>query len=131
MSRRIEGKVFVGCPPSPLPSPSGGEWKSFQFHIHNFATLRTTTNHYIASPKFTCNGHQWQLRLYPGGESDATEGNVSAFLCHLSEGSITTSFEIKILLSLEMLRRPLHSKRKNSTSSMTGAGPISSLAPTS
>jgi hypothetical protein len=97
MSRRIEGKVFVGGPPPPSSSPSGEEWTSFQFHIHKFATLRTTKYHYIASPEFTCNAHQWWLVVYPGGESDETEGNVSAFLCHLSEGSITTSFEIKIL----------------------------------
>ncbi|KAL7427152.1 hypothetical protein ACHAXM_000758 [Skeletonema potamos] len=86
MSRRIEGKVSVGCPP-----------QSFRFHYHNFATLDTTEDHYIASPEFTCNGHQWLLGLYPGGHSDETEGYVSAFLCHLSEGSITTGFEIKIL----------------------------------
>jgi speckle-type POZ protein len=97
MSRRIEGKVSVGFPPPPSASPSGEEWKSFQFHIHNFATLITTKNHYIASPEFTCNGRQWQLRLYPGGESYATEGNVSAYLEYLSEGSITIRFEIKIL----------------------------------
>jgi hypothetical protein len=81
---RIEGKVSVG-------------WKSFQFLFHNFAALDTTEDHYIASPEFTCNGHQWELRLYPGGESDATEGYVSAHLCHLSEGSITAAFKIRIL----------------------------------
>ena len=81
---RIEGKVSVG-------------WKSFQFLFHNFAALDTTEDHYIASPEFTCNGHQWELRLYPGGESDATEGYVSAHLCHLSEGSITATFKIRIL----------------------------------
>jgi speckle-type POZ protein len=100
MSRRIEGKVSVGCPP-PSSSPSGEEWTSFRFLFHNFATLRTTTNHYIASPEFTCNGHQWLLLLYPGGESDATEGYVSAYLEYLSEGSITTSYEVRILDKFE------------------------------
>jgi hypothetical protein len=97
MSHRIEGKVSVGGPPPPSSSPSVKEWKSFQFHFHNFATLLSTTNHFIASPVITCNGHQWLLGLYPGGEDRATEGYVSAFLSYLSEGSITTSFEIKIL----------------------------------
>ncbi|KAL7426058.1 hypothetical protein ACHAXM_000296 [Skeletonema potamos] len=84
MSRRIEGKVSVGR-------------KSFRFLFHNFATLRTTKNHYIVSPEFTCNGRQWQLGLYPGGCIEGTEGNVSAYVHHLSEGSITAAFEIKIL----------------------------------
>jgi hypothetical protein len=38
--KRIEGEVSVGCP-SPSSSPSGEEWKSFQFHIRKFETLDT------------------------------------------------------------------------------------------
>jgi speckle-type POZ protein len=96
MACRIEGKVSVGCPP-PDSSRSGEEWKSFQFHFHNCATLSTTKDHFIASPEFSWNGHQWELQVYPGGDSGATEGYVSAFLLHLSEGNITTRFKIKIL----------------------------------
>jgi speckle-type POZ protein len=94
--KRFEGLVSVGCP-SPSSSPSGEKWKSFQFHIHNFETLSTTKEHAIASPVFTCNGHQWALELYPGGNIEATEGNVSAFLHHLLEGSITTRYDIRLL----------------------------------
>ena len=72
-------------------------WKSFMFHFHDFSKLATTTDHYVASPKFTCNGHQWELCVYPGGCSQATEGNVSAYLNHLSEGTITTKFGIKMI----------------------------------
>jgi hypothetical protein len=95
---RIDGEVSVGCPPSPSSSsPSGEEWASIQFHFRNFATRRKTKGrHSIPSPEFTCNGHQWQLRLYPHG-SKADEGYVSARVYHLSEGSITAAFEIKIL----------------------------------
>jgi hypothetical protein len=95
---RIKGTVSVGCPP-PASSQNGKdkEWKSFQFHIHNFAALSTTKDHYIASPEFTCNGRLWELELYPGGANEATEGNVSAYLGHLSEVNITASCEIKIL----------------------------------
>ena len=95
MSRQIEGKVSVGRPP---PS-SSEEWISFQFHIHDFASLSTTTDHYIASPEFTCKGHQWELLVYPGGKSDAAaaRGKVSACLQHLSDGTITTRIGIKVI----------------------------------
>ena len=90
---RIEGNVSVGCP------PQDEGWKSFMFHFHDFANLSTTRNHYVASPKFTCSGHQWQLRVYPGGggHSDAAEGNVSLFLYNLSEKSITTRYGMKVI----------------------------------
>jgi hypothetical protein len=95
---RIKGTVSVGCPP-PASSQNGKEWKSFQFHIHNFAFLSTTKDHYIASPEFTCNGHQWELELYPGGANEATEGYVSAYLRlrFRSEGSATATWGVKIL----------------------------------
>ena len=83
---RIEGKVTAGC-----------QWKSFQFHIHDFANLATTTSHYITSPEFTCNGRQWQLKIYPGGSSQAAEGKVSAYLVHLSKGTITVKYDIKVI----------------------------------
>mmetsp|Transcript_11354 Transcript_11354/g.18789 ORF Transcript_11354/g.18789 Transcript_11354/m.18789 type:complete len:88 (-) Transcript_11354:1296-1559(-) len=87
MARRIEdAKVSVGCPPPSL-SGSGEKWRSFQFHFHDFSNLSTTRKHFIASPEFICNGHRWQLKVYPGG--DLHEGQVSAFVCHLSEGRIT------------------------------------------
>ena len=79
----IQGKLSVGC--------------SFQIHFHNFANLSTTRNHSIASPEFTCYGHQWQLGVYPGGDSDAAEGNVSIYLRHLSQRTITASFDIKVI----------------------------------
>ena len=92
---RINGEVTVGCP---LPSPeSGVELKSFKFHFHDFANLRTTKNHYIASPEFTCYGHEWALCVFPGGINSSAEGKVSAFLHHLSEESITTRFVIQII----------------------------------
>ena len=70
---------------------------SFQFHFHDFANLCTTKNHSIDSPEFTCNGHQWELRIYPGGKGEAAEGTVSAYLNHRSKGRITTSYIAKII----------------------------------
>ena len=84
MSRIIDGKVSLGR-------------TSFQFRFNDFAALDSTKNHYILSPKFTYNGHQWQLGIYPGGDSEADEGDVSAYLFHRSKGNITTTFEIHII----------------------------------
>ena len=93
MSRqRIEGKVSVGCPPPPC-----ARWKHFTFHFHDFANLTTTKGHYIASPRFTCNGHQWELRVCPGGCNKATEGQVSIFLSHFSDETITIRYGMKVV----------------------------------
>jgi speckle-type POZ protein len=60
----------------------------------------------------TCKGHQWWLVVYPGGDSPAAEGKVSAFLCHLSEGSITIRFEIKILDKLGNIKKAKTSDKR-------------------
>ncbi|KAL7450714.1 hypothetical protein ACHAWC_005018 [Mediolabrus comicus] len=83
-------KVSIGCPP-----PREG-WTSFQFNVKNFKDLPTATDHYVLTPVFSCNGHDWRLHIYPGGEEDADEGYVSIFLHH-SEGSITATFEFMII----------------------------------
>ncbi len=70
------------------------EYTSFRFVSPN---LDTTVDHCVASPKFTCNGHQWQLEVYPGGSENAAEGKVSIFLTHLSEGTITATFIINVI----------------------------------
>ena len=96
MARRIkDAKVSVGCPPS--SSGSGDEWTSCQFLIHDFANLSTTKEHYVVSPEFNCYGHEWLLRVYPGGYDQATEGKVSIYLHHLSKETITTRFGIKVI----------------------------------
>ncbi len=95
MPRVNNNKVSIGCPP-----PREG-WKSFQFNLKAFKDLSTTWDHYVETPEFSCNGHDWKLRIYVGGTDDstgpATEGYVSIYLYHLSEGSTTASFEIKII----------------------------------
>ena len=91
----IEGKVSVGCPRE--PSCEDEDWKSFMFHFHDFTNLSTTRDDFILSPEFTCNGHQWILVVYPGGNSDAADGEVSIYLEHLSGGKVTASFDIKLV----------------------------------
>ena len=105
MSRLVRDKdakkVSVGCPRS-----------SFQIHFHDFASLTATKNHVIASPMFTCRGHQWQLDVYPGGDSLASEGQVPVYLHHLSQGTITASFGVKVIDKLGCTRRTLSAKSK-------------------
>ena len=87
MSRRIEdAKVSVGC-----------ERKCFQFHIHDFANLSSTRGDFVTSPEFTCKGHQWQLRVFPGGGYEVAEGHVSAFLNHLSQETVMVEFGIDLV----------------------------------
>ncbi len=112
MARRIkDAKVTAGYPIS-SSSGRGEERKYFQFHIHDFTNLRTTRDHSIVSPKFTCNGHQWELWVYPGGNSEAAEGRVSLFLYHVSEETITTGFGIKVLDKFGNEKKSLFTKHE-------------------
>lgn len=127
------GKVSVGCPPPPSSlGLSGDEWKSFQFHFHDFAALSTTRSHYIDSPEFTSSGHQWQLKVHPGGDGGAVEGQVSVFLYYLSEGSFTTNYQqIDTSISSERNQLAIAASGQNSHPAVVGVGKNSSLAPTS
>jgi speckle-type POZ protein len=94
-------KVSIGC-----PRPREG-WTSYQFNLQKFKDLNTTEiahrrrysnqGNYVETPEFSCNGHGWNLRIYPGGDDDAPEGYVSIYLTHCSEGSTTADFEIEII----------------------------------
>ena len=88
---KINAKVSIGC-----PTPREG-WSSFQFNVKAFKDLATTKNYYVETPEFSCNGHDWMLCIYPGGEEDADEGNVSIFLNHRSKGSISVTYGLMIL----------------------------------
>jgi hypothetical protein len=84
-------KMTMGCP------PQREGWKAFQFNLKHFKDLTTTKGHYVELPAFSCNGHEWNLVIYPGGNDHATAGYVSIFLYHRSEGRITTNFDIAII----------------------------------
>jgi hypothetical protein len=73
-------------------------WKTLYFNLRDFRSLPTTRDHYVKTPEFSCNGHDWSLDIYPGGGVAPTaEGYVSIFLKHLSEGSISANFELMII----------------------------------
>jgi speckle-type POZ protein len=43
-----------------------------------------------------CNGHQWALEIYPGGDEYADDGYVSICLLHCSKGNIRANYELQI-----------------------------------
>ncbi|KAL7459308.1 hypothetical protein ACHAWC_011028 [Mediolabrus comicus] len=83
----------VGKPPSSRKD----SWKFFEILYHAFKDLPTERDHSIVSPTFSCNGHDWDLEIYPGGDEDPDEGYVSIFLNHRSEGAIEIDYELTIL----------------------------------
>ena len=50
-----------------------------------FAGLPAQRDEHVNSQLFTCLGHEWCVRLYPGGEGGAEEGMVSVYLCNKSK----------------------------------------------
>ena len=50
-------------------APSQEGWTSYRFNVHDFADLPTITGHYLVTPQFSCNEHQWDLEIGPGGNS--------------------------------------------------------------
>ena len=87
--RNVNVSTAIAQPPQ--------QWQSFHFNLQNFKDLTTTKNHYFETSDFSCNGHQWCLRIYPGGTDNAAEGSVSMFLQHRSEGSITTTYDLMVI----------------------------------
>ena len=79
------------------PSSQGDNWKSFKLLFHGFMDLSTKKEHVIESPTFSCNGHEWFLRMYPGGTTDAKNGRVSMYLCCVGSESDGLSFKVSIL----------------------------------
>ena len=78
--------------------PSSGEsWESFQILFHRFADLSSEVGEFFQSPKFTCNGHEWCLRIYPGGYDQESERYLSVYLEYCSEWKTTASYEICVL----------------------------------
>src|SRR6056300_1169048 len=75
----------------------GIAWHSFQFNLKYFRDLTSTKDHHVKTPSFSCNGHQWYLEIYPGGDEDADDGYMSIYLQHRSEGSITATYELQII----------------------------------
>ncbi|KAL7530114.1 hypothetical protein ACHAXR_003315, partial [Thalassiosira sp. AJA248-18] len=75
-------------------TPSSGfqDWEIIPVRFHGFEGLDASRENIVNSPEFTCFGHQWRLRIYPGGCTTSGDGNVGVFLDHLSDESIEVEF---------------------------------------
>ena len=87
MSTRRE-PVYVGAPP-----PGLSDWVITPVHFIGFGGLATTRGELVRSPEFSCFGHQWLLRLYPGGRDSSHDGFVAMFLENRSEEAIVVEFK--------------------------------------
>ncbi|KAL7527391.1 hypothetical protein ACHAXR_001934 [Thalassiosira sp. AJA248-18] len=84
--------VDVGAPPS-----NGGriyQWEITPIHIHRFEGLNASRGTFFESPDFTSCGHQWNVRVYPGGNSNSDDGMIAAYLFNMSEESIEVDYGI-------------------------------------
>ena len=79
--------VDVGTPPDNFK-----DCTTTVVRFHGFADLPTTRNEEVESPEFSCFGHQWILKLYPGGEEDSDEGYVAVSIVNLSDTSIKIQY---------------------------------------
>jgi len=76
--------VDVGTPLDGL----NDDWTTTVVRFHGFANLSTTRGEKVQSPEFSCFGHQWTLKLYPGGRASSPEGYVAVALANRSNSSI-------------------------------------------
>ena len=77
-------KIDVGTPPSSLSKDNDNEWEMIEVRYHGFQDLTVVRGEVVVSPEFTCFGHQWRLRVYPGGHTSSGDGMVGAFLENMS-----------------------------------------------
>jgi len=77
----------VGTPPEGYK-----EWTHALVRFHGFANLPTTRDEYVESPEFSCFGHQWVLKLYPGGRDNSDEGYVAIGIVNRSNTSIKIQY---------------------------------------
>ena len=90
-------KIDVGTPPSTTTSDG---WEIIQVHYHGFENLTTIRGEFIDSPDFTCFGHKWRLKIYPGGRTNSGDGMVSISLNNLSDESIKVKYGFTRRLSV-------------------------------
>ena len=83
--------VHVGTPPGDFK-----DWRTINVYFHRLADLPTTRGEKVRSPEFSCFGHQWKLKLYPGGGTNSPEGYISIYLCNISNKSINIQFDFGV-----------------------------------
>ena len=70
--------IDVGTPPASLLT---NELETQEIRFHEFEGLPAEKGSSVTySPEFTCFGHKWRLKIYPGGDSASEEGMVGVYL---------------------------------------------------
>ena len=70
-------------------------------YFHNFLDLSDAKgdDNVVLSPEFSCFGHRWQLRIYPGGDNSADEEYMSVYLENLESSTVVLNYAISVLRS--------------------------------
>lgn len=70
-------------------------------YVHDYLELSHTrsNDNFVTSPRFWCFGHEWELRVYPGGHESSDESDTcgSIFLRHCSCGEIKIDWYVMLL----------------------------------
>ena len=69
-------QVNVGKPPAEFPI----EEDRVEVHFHEFENLTTRKGAAVKSSTFTCAGHEWNVWLYPGGDTSSEDGMIGVYL---------------------------------------------------
>ena len=78
-------------------APIDGDWgETNTVYFPGFADLSTQAGHYVQSNSFFCLGHEWMIRLYPRGLTEATKPHISIYLFHESIPEIRITFVISV-----------------------------------
>ena len=83
--------VDVGTPPDGMD-----DWTATVVRFHGFANLTTTRDESVESPEFSCFGHQWKVKLYPGGDEHTEEGYNAVDLINMSNTSIKIQWGMSV-----------------------------------
>jgi len=81
--------VHVGTPSGPL-----SDWAIRRIHFHGFEGLPATVGDKVQSPVFSCFGHQWAAKIYPGGNEASKQGYVGVAVYNVLPESIEAYFKI-------------------------------------
>ena len=70
---------------------------SYRFRVEGYSSLSTKVGESIESPEFNLCGHEWQLRIFPGGSLEAHKLFVSFYLASKSNKVARASYKLIIL----------------------------------
>lgn len=70
--------------------------ETFLCHFRGFKDLPAVPGYSVASSRFMFCGHEWYLRIHPGGQDASPEGKMCVYLVHCSEEPICIRFNVSI-----------------------------------